>query len=200
MGLVVGFDLDMTLVDSHEGIVDAIRKVLREYGHEATVEEVFKTVGVPLALVFPEWLPDDEIDNAIKRYREIYSAEGIPLTTLLPGARDAITAVKAAGGETLVISAKLDTAVKAVLDVVALDIDHVRGSLYAEAKGEALLEYGASIYVGDHVGDVIGAKKAGCISVAVATGPSTRDELKEAGADVLLDSLEQFPDWLTSAL
>lgn len=200
MPLVVGFDLDMTLVDSHEGIVDAIRKVLREYGHETSVDEVFKTVGVPLALVFPEWLPDSEIDNAITRYREIYSAEGIPLTTLLPGAREAISAVKAAGGETLVISAKLDTAVKAVLDVVSLDIDHIRGSLYAEAKGEALLEYGATIYVGDHVGDVIGAKTAGCLAVAVNTGPSTKEELATAGADVILDSLVDFPNWLAQQI
>lgn len=200
MGLVVGFDLDMTLVDSHEGIVDAIRKVLREYGHETTDEEIFQTVGIPLALVWPKYLPEPEGDRATRRYREIYSVEGIPTTKLLPGARESLEAIRAANGEVLVISAKLDTAVKAVLDVVGLQADHIVGSLYAEAKGDALKKFDADIYVGDHVGDVKGAKAAGCVAVAVNTGPSTREELEQAGADVLLVSLEEFPAWLASYL
>lgn len=198
MSLVVGFDLDMTLVDSHEGIVDAIRKVLREYGHETTVEEIYDTVGIPLALVWPRWLPEKEAETATARYRQIYSVEGIPTTKLMPGARESIETIKGFGGEVLVISAKLDTAVKAVLDVVGLQADHIVGSLYAEAKGEALKKYSAQIYVGDHVGDVKGAKAAGCVAVAVNTGPSTREELHDAGADVLLATLEEFPAWLST--
>lgn len=198
MTLVVGFDLDMTLVDSHEGIVSAIRKTLLEYGHETTDEEIFQTVGIPLALVWPKYLPEPEGDRATRRYREIYSAEGIPTTKLLPGARASVEAIKAAGGEVLVVSAKLDTAVKAVLKVVGLEADHIVGSLYAEAKGDALRQYSADIYVGDHVGDVKGAKAAGCVSVAVNTGPSTWEELESAGADVVMHSLEEFPAWLSS--
>lgn len=200
MTLVVGFDLDMTLVDSHEGITDAIAKVLREYDVIADREAIYRTVGIPLAMVFPQWLPERETDAAIMRYREIYAEEGIPKTTLLPGARDAIAAVKDHGGQTLVISAKLDASVLLVLDVVDLPIDHVRGSLYAEAKGDALREYRAQIYVGDHVGDVKGALAANATSVAVATGPSTRAELEAAGADVVLTSLVQFRSWLDSYL
>lgn len=200
MTLVVGFDLDMTLVDSHEGITDAISKVLREYGVVVADEEIYQTVGIPLAMVFPRWLPESETDAAIIRYREIYADEGIPKTTLLPGARDAIQAVKDHAGQTLVISAKLDASVMLVLGVVDLPIDHVRGSLYAEAKGDALREYRAQIYVGDHVGDVKGALAANAVAVAVATGPSTRAELEAAGADVVLSSLEQFRPWLEGYL
>jgi phosphoglycolate phosphatase len=200
MTLVVGFDLDMTLVDSHEGITDAISKVLREYGVVVADEAIYQTVGIPLAMVFPQWIPESETDAAIKRYREIYAEEGIPKTGLLPGARDAIQAVKDHGGQTLVISAKLDASVMLVLGVVDLPIDHVRGSLFAEAKGDALREYRAQIYVGDHVGDVKGALAANAVAVAVATGPSTREELEAAGAHVVLPSMVQFRSWLEGYL
>lgn len=200
MSLVVGFDLDMTLVDSHEGITDAISKVLREYGVVVADEEIYQTVGIPLAMVFPKWIPERETDAAIVRYREIYAKEGIPKTGLLPGARDAIQAVKDSGGQTLVVSAKLDASVMLVLGVVELEIDHVRGSLFAEAKGDALMEYGADIYVGDHVGDVKGALAAKAVAVAVSTGPSTKEELEAAGADVVLSSLEEFRPWLENHL
>lgn len=200
MTLRVGFDLDMTLVDSHEGITDAIAKVMLEYGIVADREEIYQTVGIPLALVFPKWLPESETDRAIIRYREIYAEEGIPKTKLLPGAADALQAVKDHGGETLVISAKLDASVHLVLDVVGLKVDHVRGSLYAEAKGDALREYHAQIYVGDHVGDVKGALAANAVAIAVATGPSTRAELGDAGADVILESLTEFRPWLEGYL
>jgi phosphoglycolate phosphatase len=194
--LVVGFDLDMTLVDSHEGITDAISKTLREYGVVVADEEIYQTVGIPLGLVFPKWLPESATDAAIIRYRELYAKEGIPKTTLLPGAADAIQAVKDLGGQTLVVSAKLDISVHLVLDTVGMTVDHVRGSLYAEAKGDALREYGAQIYVGDHVGDVKGAIAANAYAVAVATGPSTQQELEEAGADIVLPSLVPFRSWL----
>lgn len=200
MTLVVGFDLDMTLVDSHEGITDAIAQVLRQYDVIVRDEEIYQTVGIPLALAFPRWLPESETDRAIHLYREIYARDGIPKTTLLPGARDALQAVKDHGGQTLIISAKLDASVNLVLDVVGLSVDHVRGSLYAESKGDALREYGAQIYVGDHIGDVKGALAANAVAVAVATGPSTWAELEEAGADYVLPSLEPFRSWLDGYL
>ncbi len=63
-------------------------------------------------------------------------------------------------------------------------------------KAEALLEHGATVYVGDHVGDVAGARAAGVLSVGVPTGPVGADELRAAGADVVLADLAEFPAWL----
>jgi len=56
------------------------------------------------------------------------------------------------------------------------------------------------MYVGDHTGDVAGAKVAGCYSVAVATGPISRELLAAEGADVVFDSLEPFSAWLGTHL
>jgi uncharacterized protein len=72
----------------------------------------------------------------------------------------------------------------------------VVGWRWGPAKGETLHEHGASIYVGDHVADLNGARVADAVSVAVATGPCSADELRQAGADVVLDDLTGFPEWL----
>ena len=54
-----------------------------------------------------------------------------------------------------------------------------------------------SIYVGDHLGDIDGCPRRGRASASrVATGPISADELRAAGADVVLDDLDGFPAWL----
>jgi phosphoglycolate phosphatase len=54
------------------------------------------------------------------------------------------------------------------------------------------------VYVGDHVGDVRGARTARALSVTVASGPCSAAELREAGADVVLPDLTRFPEWLAA--
>ena len=54
------------------------------------------------------------------------------------------------------------------------------------------------VYVGDTLPDVHAARSAGARAVGVATGPVAADELRAAGADVVLDSLAEFPAWLAT--
>ena len=65
--------------------------------------------------------------------------------------------------------------------------------MWGVGKAEALRREGASIYVGDHVHDVEGARAAGALSVSVLTGGCTREELLAAGTDVVLDDLDDVP-------
>ena len=86
------------------------------------------------------------------------------------------------------------------IEHLGLDADEVVGWLWGAGKAEALIEHGASVYVGDHVYDVLGAKAAGAVSVAVATGPCSAADLQAAGADVVLPDLTAFPQWLEEHL
>lgn len=196
MGLVVGFDLDMTLVDSAEGIADALMKVFADHGAEVTREDVLGTIGLPLDMVFPMWLPDESYEQLLDEYRDHYGRFGIPKTTLLPGARDAVDAIHEAGGRVVVVSAKKKDFVDRVLDVVALPADVTYGYVFAEHKAKALLDEGAQVYVGDHEGDIRAARAADAVSFIVTTGPMTRDELLEHDPDVIVDSLLEFRPWL----
>jgi phosphoglycolate phosphatase len=96
------------------------------------------------------------------------------------------------------VTAKYEPNAKLHLTHLGIEPDVVVGDLWAEQKAQALREYAAGVYVGDHVGDVRGARTAAALSVAVATGPCTADELRAAGADVVLADLSAFPDWLTA--
>jgi phosphoglycolate phosphatase len=193
---VVGFDLDMTLVDSAAGIAATVQAVLAEKGLLVTAEQVWSLNGVPLEDTMAALAPELDPLPVTARYRELYPSLGVPRTRLLPGAVEALDAVRAQGGRALIVSTKVEAAVRLVVEQVGLAVDEVAGGLFAEAKGGYLREVGAQIYVGDHPGDVRAARVAGARSVAVATGPHTQEQLRAAGADVVLPDLLSFPDWL----
>ncbi len=194
--LVVGFDLDMTLVDSADGIAATVQAVLAEKGLLVTAEQVWSLNGVPLEDTMAALAPELDPLPVTARYRELYPSLGVPRTRLLPGALEALNAVREQGGRALIVSTKVEAAVRLVVEQVGLAVDEVAGGLFAEAKGGYLREVGAQIYVGDHPGDVRAARVAGARSVAVATGPHTQEQLRAAGADVVLPDLLSFPDWL----
>jgi phosphoglycolate phosphatase len=202
-GPVVGFDLDMTLVDSAAGILATLTAACAEAGTTIDPEAARRWIGVPLEDTLRAIAPDLDPDATADRYRVLYPDLGVPPTTLLPGAAEAFEAVHELGGRVLVVSAKVEPAVRRVLVHVGLDAgrrapDLVVGGLFAAAKGVRLAAEHADVYVGDHPGDVEAARVAGAAAVAVATGPHSAADLAAAGADVVLPDLTGFPAWLRS--
>jgi phosphoglycolate phosphatase len=194
----VGFDLDMTLIDSRPGIHAALSALAAETGVVIDADLAVQRLGPPLELELANWFPEDRVAETADRYREIYPTFAVTLATALPGAREAVAAVRQLGGRALVVTAKHTPNAELHLAHLGIAPDEIIGNLWAEAKGEALREHGASVYVGDHTGDVRGARAAGALSVAVPTGPCDAAELRAAGADVILPDLLAFPAWLRS--
>ncbi|MCM1973268.1 HAD family hydrolase [Streptomyces sp. NPDC002812] len=194
--LTVGFDLDMTLIDSRPGIKAAFEALSAETGTFIDTEQTVSRLGPPLDQELAYWFPESEIPAMADRYREIYPTYAIGPTPAMPGAREAVEAVRALGGRAIVVTAKHEPNARLHLDHLGIEPDAVIGSLWAEAKAVALREYAAQVYVGDHVGDVRGARTAGAVSVTVPTGPCPEPELREAGADVVLADLTELPAWL----
>ncbi|GHA25392.1 hydrolase [Streptomyces tauricus] len=196
--LTVGFDLDMTLIDSRPGIRACYQALSARTGTFIDADLAVTRLGPPLAEELVNWFPAEEVPAMADVYREMYPAHAIAPTPAMPGAREAIAAVRAAGGRAIVVTAKYEPNAKLHLGHLGIDADAVIGDLWAERKAEALREYDAGVYVGDHTGDVRGARTAGALSVAVATGPCDEDELRAAGADVVLTDLLEFPAWLAA--
>ncbi|MER6157371.1 haloacid dehalogenase-like hydrolase [Streptomyces sp. NPDC001868] len=194
--LTVGFDLDMTLIDSRPGIHACYVALAARTGAYIDADLAITRLGPPLAEELAYWFPEAEIPGMADLYREMYPAIAIAATPAMPGAPEAIAAVRAAGGRAIVVTAKYEPNAKLHLEHLGMEPDELVGDLWAEAKAEALREHGASVYVGDHTGDVRGARSARAYSVAVATGPCDERELREAGADVVLTDLTAFPEWL----
>ncbi|MFE9253806.1 HAD family hydrolase [Streptomyces sp. NPDC006879] len=192
----VGFDLDMTLIDSRPGIKAAWEALSAETGTFIDAELAITRLGPPLDEELAYWFPPELIAEMGDRYRALYPQLAIEPTPAMPGAREAIGAVRALGGTAIVVTAKHEPNAVLHLEHLGIKPDRTIGWLWAEAKASALREHGASVYVGDHVGDVRGARAAGALSVAVPTGPCDAAELREAGADVLLEDLTALPAWL----
>lgn len=196
--LTVGFDLDMTLIDSRPGIHACYVALAARTGAYIDADLAITRLGPPLADELAHWFPAVEIPAMADLYREMYPSIAIAATPAMPGAPEAMAAVRAAGGRAIVVTAKYEPNAKLHLEHLGIEPDVLVGDLWAEAKADALREFGASVYVGDHTGDVRGARTAEAYSVAVATGPCDERELREAGADVVLADLTAFPAWLAA--
>ncbi|MFI8518744.1 HAD family hydrolase [Streptomyces sp. NPDC085481] len=191
----VGFDLDMTLIDSRPGIRAAYLALTAETGVPIDADLAVSRLGPPLEQEIAEWFPAEHVTEMVARYRALYPAYAIEPTLPMPGARDAIQAVREAGGRTIVVTAKNGPHAELHLAHLGIEPDAVIGGLWAEAKAQALRAHDAGVYVGDHTGDVRGAATAGAYAVAVATGPCAPEELRAAGADVVLTDLTDFRAW-----
>jgi uncharacterized protein len=198
--LAVGFDLDMTLIDTAPGFAAVLRVLAAEYAVELPVEELTATLGPPLDLMLAPYLRPDQLDAAIDRFRTLYPDHAVAGTLALPGAHEALAAVRRHGGRVVLVTGKYTPNAQRHVDHLALDVDVLEGKVWGVGKAEVLRREGATVYVGDHVHDVEGARAAGALSVSVLTGGSTREELERAGTDVVLASLEDFPAWLDEHL
>ncbi|MER5458855.1 HAD family hydrolase [Micromonospora sp. NPDC002389] len=191
--LTVGFDLDMTLVDSRPGIAATYRALTERTGVPVDAEVAVSRLGPPLRTEIAHWFPPERVDEGVHAFRELYPAYAITPTVPLPGAVAALDAVRQRGGRVLVVTSKLGRLARLHLEHLGLTVDEVAGDLFAEGKATALREHGATHYVGDHVADMVAAEAAEVPGIAVATGPCSADELRAAGAATVLADLTGFP-------
>ena len=198
--LVVGFDLDMTLIDTVPGFGNVLRALGAELGVEFPVEEMTSRLGPPLDVLLAPHLAPEAVGPAGDRFRALYPEHAITSVAAFAGAHDALAAVRRHGGRVVVVTGKFPENARLHLDHVGFDVDHLEGWVWGVGKADVLVREGASIYVGDHVHDVEGALAAGAVSVSVLTGGCTREELEAAGTHVVLDDLGQFPAWLDEHL
>ncbi|MER6398087.1 HAD family hydrolase [Kitasatospora sp. NBC_01246] len=198
--LTVGFDLDMTLLDTRPGIRATYLALAAETGAHIDADLVVTRLGPPLLDELRNWFPAERVQAVADRYRVLYRDLAFAPTVALPGAHAAIDAVRAHGGRVVVITGKYEPNARLHLEHAGLHADALVGDLWAETKGVALREHGASVYVGDHLGDIRGAKHADAVAVGVATGPYGAEDLLAAGADVVLADLTGFPEWLAGHL
>ena len=198
--LVVGFDLDMTLIDTVPGFRDVLRVLGSELGVEFPVDEMTAALGPPLDLLLRPHLAEEAIQPAVDRFRALYPDHAIDTVVAMAGAHEAIAAVRRHGGRVVVVTGKYTPNARLHLDHVGFDVDHLEGAVWGVGEADVLRREGATIYVGDHVHDVEGALAADALSISVLTGGSTREDLLAAGTHVLLDHLGQFPGWLEEHL
>ncbi len=189
----VGFDLDMTLIDSRPGIAATYRALTARTGVHVDADLAVSRLGPPLRTELRHWFPEEDIERTVTTYRALYREHAITPTLPMPGAVEALAAVRELGLRVVVVTSKLGVLADLHLAHLGMAADELAGDLFAEGKAAALAEHGVRWYVGDHVGDMVAARTAGVPGIGVAAGPCRPDELWAAGAAYVLDDLTSLP-------
>jgi len=194
----VGFDLDLTLIDSRPAILAAWEHLARDTGVAIDLAAVDSRMGLKLEDEAAYWFPPSELDRAADGYRRHYVRLAPALTAALPGAAAALDAVTAAGATAVIITAKHPVSIGPSLTAAGLPDAEIYAHVHGPEKAAVLERLRAAVYVGDTPADMAAARSAGARAVGVPTGSFEVTRLLAAGAHDVLATLEGFPAWYAS--
>lgn len=202
------FDLDGTVIDSHEGIFNCLKYAFEAYGFPYGDDEGLKVfIGPPLFEQIRAYTgANDETSRLmVAKYRERYRPIGAFENRLYDGIVDAVRELKARGKKLYLATSKPEEFARAILERHGIDIlfDEICGanlSRGAGTKEEVITELFSRtgickddcIMIGDTHFDVDGAKTMGIASMGVTWGFGSRDELESSGADIIVNSPEEL--------
>jgi phosphoglycolate phosphatase len=204
------FDLDGTLTDSGEGIINCAKLALQHYGLPIPGEAELRTfVGPPLHESFIRFgVPAEEADNAIKIYRSRYIPIGKFENHPYDGIREVLEKLKALGHTLYVATSKPEAMSVEILEHfdLARYFDIIAGASFDRSRSSKedvisyLLEqcgdYDQIVMVGDTAFDVIGAKAHGIPTVGVSWGYGKIEDMEKAGAISIARTMDELFDLL----
>lgn len=208
------FDLDGTLTDPKEGITKSVQYALAAFGiEEPDLDKLVPFIGPPLKSSFIDFyqMSDEDAVKAVAKYRERFNDIGIFENTIFPGIAKLLSDLKAKGKKIAIASSKPTCLVDRILEhfdimqyfdyVVGSELDGTR-SKKEEVVEEALrlmvpeADRHLVAMVGDRKFDIEGAKAFGLVSVGVSFGYAGEHELEDAGADYIVDTVEELGELL----
>src|SRR5260370_884599 len=170
----VGFDLDMTLIDSRPAILASFAGLARDTAAVIDLAAVDRRLGIKLEDELGVWYPPEQRAEAAQAYRGHYVRLAEQMTTALPGAHEALAAVRGVGERVVIITAKHPISVAPSLRAVGLDADEVFTFVHGPEKAAVLSRSRAAAYVGDSPPDMAAAVQAGLRAAGAATGSFSR--------------------------
>lgn len=206
MGKTILFDLDGTLTDSGEGIINCAILALRHFGLPIPEREAMRVfVGPPLHKTFVEFgVPENRADEAVEVYRSRYTTVGLFENTPYPGIEDLLKTLKDHGHRLLVATSKPEEMSVRILEKFGLThyFDCICGATMdrSRVRKEDVIAYllstcGAGedvVMVGDTHYDVEGAAAHAIPTIGVAWGYGTVEAMEKAGAKAIAYTMEQL--------
>ena len=206
MKRTVLFDLDGTLTDSGEGIINSAIPALEHFGLTVPSREELRVfVGPPLHETFQRFgVPADKAEEAIRVYRSRYIPTGMFENTPYPGIKELLETLKKENYTLYVATSKPEEMSVTILERFGLApyFDRICGASTDTSRStkDAVIAYlleqsGAKedmVMVGDTKYDVLGAKTHGIPAIGVSWGYGSVEEMTEAGAIGIADTMEQL--------
>jgi len=204
------FDFDGTVYDTVEGITKSVQYALAKHGIEAELSELRCFAGPPLVDKFMEVysVTEEQAQQLVVDYRERYRPIGLLECQLFAGMKELILKLKEKGIKTAITTMKPQEMAEMLLEregMIPL-FDAIYGSTLSQnITKQKLVEMamdtlGAdkneTILVGDTKYDIHGAHQAGIVAVGVRYGYAAENELEDAGADFIVDTMQDLEDFL----
>lgn len=210
---IILFDLDGTLTDSKEGIVNSVRYALRQMDAPIPSEaELQRFIGPPLIDSFRTCcgFDDETAWEAVCRYREYFAEKGLMENAVYDGADQMLARLRAAGRRMSIATSKPTLYAKRIARGFGFadHLDHIVGSNLDGTrvdKGEviqcAMERYpGAAsedfVMVGDRKHDMMGAARWGVPAIGVLYGYGSREELEACRPAKLVESVRELEETL----
>lgn len=198
---VLLFDLDGTLTDSQEGILNCARHALITGGYPVPEEDALKSfIGPPLLDSFQGLcgMPYEEAAAAVVRYRERFSTVGLFENRVYEGIPELLECLRSAGYRLAVATSKPEVYTLRILEHFGLlEYFEAVAGCSLEKEGEtkadmirlAMRRLGLTeeekpfvLMIGDRKHDVLGAKECGIDCAGVYYGYAPEGELEHYGA------------------
>lgn len=201
------FDLDGTLTNPEEGILNSIEYAANYYGVPTVRENLKKYIGPPLVDTFKELLGGDEklAMEAVEKYREYFAPKGLYENRIYPNVPQTLKKLKESGYVLCTASSKPQLFVDTILEHFDIKkyFDYVGGATMDEtiSKKEDVINFVLKetgfepkevLMVGDRMYDLAGAKEFGMDAVGVLYGFGSRQELSVYENIALIDSIEEL--------
>ena len=203
----VFFDLDGTVADSLQDIVDAVNHTMRqfdmpEYDAGYLREKLGWGIDTLMRLILPDDITDARREEILAAYRPWYAAHAGDSTKPFDGILPALRRLKARGLALAILSNKPDAALQPIVrryfsDIVPLSVGErpgMRRKPYPDMLAWAAAELGVPLsrclYVGDTEVDIDTARNAGIDCLCVTWGFRSRETLARAGAEYIVDTVD----------
>jgi pyrophosphatase PpaX len=201
------FDLDGTLIDSVQLILDSYHHTLAAHGlPPRSDEEWLAGVGTPLTAQFAEWNDDaGTMEALIATYRDYNLANHDRMVRSFPGVVEAVRAIRAQGRNTGLVTSKNRRGALRGLRLVGLhdamdalvcadDVTNPKPHPEPVERAVSILnaDPATTVYVGDSIHDLHSGRGAGVRTAAVLWGPFSRSQLAPADPDFWLERPEDL--------
>lgn len=203
------FDLDGTLTDPAIGITNSIIHALKKYNISVNDRsELYRFIGPPLTESFIKYydFSEEEAKKAVEYYREYFSVKGLFENIIYAGIDDLLNCLKNNGQVLIVATSKPQIFAEQILEhfniskyfsfIAGSNLDGTRVKKdevirYALASCN-ITDFSKVVMVGDREHDIIGAKTVGIKSIGVLYGYGSKEELVNAGADYIVESVPEI--------
>lgn len=203
------FDLDGTLTDPSEGIVNSVIHSLKKYGiEESDRDKLCIFIGPPLIDSYMKHygFTKDEAIKAVEYYREYFSVKGIFENVIYDGIPQLLKKLSDSGRKVILATSKPEPFANRILEHFKIDkyFSFVAGATMNETRTQkdevikyAIEEYNitdisSAVMIGDRKYDIEGGKKSGLKTVGLLYGFGSKKEISDSNPDFTAESVEEL--------